>query len=128
MTIFRASFGVAFAGALLASGAAAAQEGAGQAAAPQDSAAQAGENIIVTGERPSHSEVSRQARDVTDIGSDIRDRPLARVEDRLCPGVIGLKRAGAELMIDRIRWNAERLKMWMAHYNYCQTILNIAYH
>ena len=124
MTIFRASLGAAVAGALLASAPAAAQDGG---AAPQESAAPAGDNIIVTGERPSHSEVSRQARDVTDIGSDIRDRPLARVEDRLCPGVIGLKRAGAELMIDRIRWNAERLHMWMADDTACQPNLIIAF-
>ena len=110
MTIFRASLGAAFAGALLASAAAAAQDGG---SAPQESAAPAGDNIIVTGERPSHSEVSRQARDVTDIGSDIRDRPLARVEDRLCPGVIGLKADFASLVVDRLRANAERFGLWM---------------
>ena len=38
----------------------------------------------------------------------IYDKPLARIEDRLCPGVIGLPQDAAELMIDRIRWNAER--------------------
>jgi hypothetical protein len=99
----------------------AAQDG-GQQAAPT-----ADDDIVVTGERPTHREVSRQARDVTDIGSDIRDRPLARIEDRLCPGVIGLKRAGAELMVDRIRWNAERLDMWMADDTDCSANLIIAF-
>jgi hypothetical protein len=121
MTTLRARLGAAFAGALLASASAAAQDAAEPAAAPQ------GDNIVVTGERSTHAEVSRQARDVTDIGSDIRDRPLARIEDRLCPGVIGLKRAGAELMIDRIRWNAERLDMWMADDTACQPNLIIAF-
>ena len=64
---------------------------------------------------------------MTDIGSDIRDRPLARIEDRLCPGVIGLKRYAAELMIDRIRWNAERLDMWMADDTDCAPNLIIAF-
>ncbi len=85
------------------------------------------DDIIVTGERPTHREVSRQARDVTDIGSDIRDRPLARIEDRLCPGVIGLKRYAAELMIDRIRWNAERLNMWLADDSNCSPNLIVAF-
>jgi hypothetical protein len=98
------------------------------ASAQQQDPAPPGENdIVVTGEQPSHREVSRQARDVTDIGSDIRDRPLARIEDRLCPGVIGLKRYAAELMIDRIRWNAERLDMWMADETDCRPNLIIAF-
>jgi len=97
------------------------------AAAQDGEAAAAADAIVVTGERPSPREVSRQARDVTDIGSDIRDRPLARIEDRLCPGVIGLKRAAAELMIDRIRWNAGRLDMWLADDTACRPNLIVAF-
>jgi hypothetical protein len=115
MPTFRAALGLALAGMLLAP------------AAAQDEAPQADDDIVVTGERPTHAEVSRQARDITDIGSDIRDRPLARIEDRLCPGVLGLKRAGAELMIDRIRWNGERLDMWMADDTACDPNLIIAF-
>jgi hypothetical protein len=120
MTTFRASLLAALAGALLASTPAAAQD-AGQGEASS------GEDILVTGERPSHAEVSRQARDVTDIGSDIRDRPLARVADRLCPGVLGLKRYAAEMMVDRIRWNAERLDMWLADDTGCRPNLIVAF-
>lgn len=122
MTISRAIFLAAVAGALVATGPAAAQDDVGQ----QDGAASGGD-ILVTGERPTHGQVSRQARDVTDIGSDIRDRPLARVEDRLCPGVMGLKRYAAEMMIDRIRWNAERLDMWLADDTDCRPNLIIAF-
>ena len=93
----------------------------------QAAAGQTDDDIVVTGDRPTRTEVTRQARDVTDIGSDVRDRPLARIEDRLCPGVIGLKRDGAELMIDRIRWNAERLHMWMADDTDCRPNLIIAF-
>jgi hypothetical protein len=100
---------------------AAAQDAAPAPAPPAD------DDIVVTGERPTHGEVSRQARDITDIGSDIRDRPLARIADRLCPGVIGLKREAAELMIDRIRWNAARLDMWMADDADCSPNLIIAF-
>jgi hypothetical protein len=126
MTILRASLVAALAGALLAVAPAAAQDGAQPDAQPPEAAPPA-EDIVVTGERPTHREVSRQARDVTDIGSDIRDRPLARVEDRLCPGVIGLKRYAAELMVDRIRWNAERLNMWLADDTDCRPNLIIAF-
>src|SRR5690606_40718358 len=62
-------------------------------------------------QRPTRSEVSRQARDISSSTGNIYDQPLARIEDRLCPGVIGLKQRSAELMVDRIRWNAERLDM-----------------
>lgn len=86
-------------------------------------------SIVVTGDRgkPNSREVSRQAREVSDLTSDIRDKPLARIEDRLCPGVIGLKREAAELMVDRIRWNAERLDMWMADENGCSPNLIVAF-
>ena len=33
----------------------------------------------------------------------IMDEPLPRFEDRLCPGVIGLEREYAELMVTRLR-------------------------
>ena len=87
------------------------------------------DSIVVTEdrERPTHREVSRQARDVTDIGSNIRHTPLARIEDRLCPGIAGLKRDAAELMVDRIRWNAERLDMWMADDAGCTPNLIVAF-
>jgi hypothetical protein len=87
------------------------------------------DEIVVTEdrERPTSREVSRQARDISSIAGDIYDKPLARIEDRLCPGVIGLKQGAAELMIDRIRWNAERLDMWLADDTGCSPNLIIAF-
>ncbi|HEY6815520.1 MAG TPA: hypothetical protein VI168_08280 [Croceibacterium sp.] len=114
MTILRAGLLAAASFALLVSLPAAGQDSGQAEAGQQDAPAPDGDNIVVTGERPTHREVSRQARDITDIRGGLRRRPLARIEDRLCPGVFGLKRSGAELLIDRIRWNAERLDMWMA--------------
>lgn len=70
-------------------------------------------SIVVTGELPTHREVSRQARAIT-APTGIRHAPLPRFEgDRLCPGVIGLKADYAALVIDRIRAHAERFKLWM---------------
>jgi len=101
---------------------------AGQESEPPPAAREEGDdNIVVTGERATHREVSRQAREITDIGGGIRRHPLARIEDRLCPGVLGLKQAGAELMVDRIRWNAEKLGLWLADDTNCSANLIIAF-
>jgi len=86
-------------------------------------------SIIVTEDRtpPTGSEVNRQARDVSDVPSDVYDRPLARVEDRLCPGVIGLRLDAAQLMIDRIRWNADRFDVRQGDDTECTPNLIIAF-
>jgi hypothetical protein len=46
--------------------------------------------------------------------------PLARFEDALCPGVLGLKQDAAELMVGRLRANAEMLGLRMAENGDCQ--------
>jgi hypothetical protein len=82
-------------------------------AQPADPSAEADSSIVVTGELPTHREVTRQARAIT-APTGILHAPLPRFEgDRLCPGVIGLKADYAALMIDRIRHHAERFKLWM---------------
>ncbi|MBO9517730.1 MAG: hypothetical protein J7493_06650 [Porphyrobacter sp.] len=87
------------------------------------------EDIVVTGrkEQPTSAEVSRQARDITETRGDLMYNPLARIEDRLCPGILGLKPEFAALMIDRIRWTGERLDMWMADDTDCSPNLIIAF-
>jgi len=95
------------AGALAAAAPAFAQERAGEPAADG--------NIVVTGRPeapPTAREITRQARSIT-AQSGLRESPLPRFEDRLCPGIIGMKADYASLMIDRIRANAERLDMWL---------------
>lgn len=83
----------------------------GQASEP--SGIEADTTIVVTGEQPTHSEVTRQAREITQP-TGIRYAPLPRFEgDRLCPGVIGLKADFASLVVDRIRANAEQFGLWM---------------
>ena len=86
-------------------------------------------SIVVTGriEAPPRQEVDRQARDVTVSGGDELHRPLARIEDRLCPGILGLKTEFAEYMVDRIRWQGERLDIPMAPDDGCDPNLIIAF-
>lgn len=69
-------------------------------------------NIVVTGERepPTERQITEQARNVSIIGSPLDD-PLPRFEDRLCPGVLGLKDDAAAYIVERIRHNAEQLKV-----------------
>jgi hypothetical protein len=72
-------------------------------------------DILVTGERepPTDGEVVEQARNISIIGSPL-DNPLPRFEDRLCPGVLGLKSDAAAYVIDRIRYNAEQFGLRLA--------------
>lgn len=79
----------------------------------QDSDATAADRneIIVQHGRPAdvtRGEVLRQARDISP-SSDHFEVPLARFEDRLCPGILGLQVDAAMAMIDRIRYNALQL-------------------
>ncbi len=69
------------------------------------------DTIIVRTGRPedvSRRDVQRQARDIAASGQHL-EIPLARFEDRLCPGILGLQVEYAMLMIDRIRDNANEL-------------------
>ena len=86
-------------------------------------------DILVTGrlqDEPSRSEVSRQARAVT-RPQNMYHGPLARFEDRLCPGIMGLKPDYAALMIDRIRYNAEALDLWMGDEEGCTPNFIVAF-
>ena len=77
--------------------------------AQSDSPTDDNENIVVTGKAATSTEVSRQARAITDMSSAIRHEPMARFQDKLCPGVMGLEADAASLMIDRLRDNAKLL-------------------
>lgn len=69
-------------------------------------------DIVVRGELepPTDREIAAQARNISIIGSP-RDNPLPRFEDRLCPGVLGMKDEDAAYIVERIRANAERFKV-----------------
>jgi hypothetical protein len=77
--------------------------------AQTEGAAETGDDIVVTGkieEEPDWTEVRKQARSVTQATS-IFNQPLARYNKKLCPGIIGMPLEYAELMVSRIRFNAE---------------------
>lgn len=64
-----------------------------------------GSEIVVRHGRPEDvtpAEIHRQARAITPSDDQLHI-PLARFEDRLCPGIIGLQEQAAMQMIDRIR-------------------------
>jgi hypothetical protein len=55
------------------------------------------------------------------------EEPLARFEDPLCPGVLGLKQDAAELMVGRLRANAEMLGLRMAADGACEANFVVAF-
>jgi hypothetical protein len=55
------------------------------------------------------------------------EEPLARFEDALCPGVLGLKQEAAEQMVGRLRANAEMLGVRMAENGDCQANLVVGF-
>lgn len=57
----------------------------------------------------------------------IMDEPLPRFEDRLCPGIIGLDREYAELMVTRLRENADALCLRLAGEEACEANVVIAF-
>lgn len=55
------------------------------------------------------------------------EEPLARFEDPLCPGVAGLQVEAAELMVGRIRANAEAVGLRLADETICQPNLVVLF-
>lgn len=53
--------------------------------------------------------------------------PLPRFEDRMCPGIIGLERSFAELMVTRIRANAESVGVRLADEASCDVNVIVAF-
>ncbi|MEL1249072.1 hypothetical protein [Aurantiacibacter gilvus] len=70
-----------------------------------------GNEIVVTGNNEDISvvQVQRQVRDIVVRQGNLLDSPLARFEDRLCPGVVGLSGEFAYSFNARLRANAEEL-------------------
>lgn len=98
-------------------GAACALPATAQAPAPNATEAKDDNPIVVTGKtgEPSHAQVFQQAREISRLDQKhLYIEAMARLWSPLCPGVIGLKPAAAEMMVDRIRANAARLKVKLA--------------
>lgn len=57
----------------------------------------------------------------------ILEDPLPRFEDRVCPGIIGLETEFAELMVSRLRMNAQEFGLRLASDGDCDPNLVIAF-
>lgn len=55
-----------------------------------------------------------------------RDVPLARFQDALCPGIVGVQQAQAEMMVGLIRRNAAELGLRLADTQTCEPNLILA--
>ena len=55
------------------------------------------------------------------------EEPLARFEDELCPGVLGLQQEAAEAMVGHLRANAEVLGLHMAANGDCEANFIVAF-
>jgi len=77
-------------------------------------------DIVVTGKvNAKPEEVQRQANAITNTSVKYRN-PLAMFQDRVCPGILGMPSAMAQIMVDRIRRNAEQVGLKTAPLGDCQ--------
>jgi len=56
-----------------------------------------------------------------------RDEPLPRFQDPVCPGIVGLRQDAAEMMVGRIRENAEELGIRLADAEGCEPNLLVVF-
>lgn len=84
-------------------------------------------DIVITGRaEPTASEVQQQARAVSRMGDYYHD-PLARFSEPVCPGVLGLPADAAGIVVDRIRYNAERVGAPVAPTTDCKANIVVAF-
>jgi len=83
------------------------------AATPDDNA------IVVTGKTEAKpAEIRQQAHAITRTAVKYHN-PLAKFQDKICPGIVGMPQGMAEIMVDRIRYNAERIGLDVAKEGKC---------
>jgi hypothetical protein len=97
----------------------ASQAMAREAQAPPDAQGSDDREIVVTGkEAETQTQLVRKARAISRVGN-YYELPLARFTTPLCPGISGMKPQAAAIMVERIRGNAERLKLPTARDGAC---------
>ena len=96
------------------------------ALAAQDSPAQGDIVVTAKGQPLDPTIVTRQAREVT-RETDIRSEPLPRFDGFACPGVIGLSREYAEILVGRIRMIAEDLHIPLAPNGDCHPNIFVSF-
>jgi hypothetical protein len=99
-----------------------------QAQADKDAKAGPPDEIVVTGkvEQPP-AEVRKQALSITQKAGPVYRTPLAQFQDPVCPGILGMPRNIAEIMVDRIRYNAEKIGLDVAREGKCQPNIVVAF-
>lgn len=103
----------------------------GQVISPDDlvkmRSSTAEEEIVVTGKTlPAPEAVKQQAKTITRM-DDFFTAPLAQLQQKICPGVLGLPADIAGIIVDRMRWNAERIGLDVAREGKCQPNILIAF-
>jgi hypothetical protein len=84
-------------------------------------------DVVVTAPgKVDSGQVQRQARALTRM-DDFHHEPLAQFQDPVCPGVMGLPVEFATLMVDRIRYDAERAGIKVATANDCRANILVAF-
>jgi hypothetical protein len=77
------------------------------------------DEIIITGKTEAKpAEIREQARSITRQSAKY-NYPLAMFQARVCPGIVGMPAAMADIMVDRIRYNAERVGLETAPLGNC---------
>lgn len=77
------------------------------------------DEIVVTGKAEAKpAEIRQQARAIT-AQSVQYDYPLAKFQSQVCPGIVGMPTAMADIIVDRIRFNAERVGLKTAPLGKC---------
>jgi hypothetical protein len=84
------------------------------APAQQTPPAPSSADIVVNARKAAPAEVHKQAIAITKMDDDPYRMPLAQYQDPVCPGVMGMTRDNAVLMIDRIRFDAGRVGVRVA--------------
>jgi hypothetical protein len=84
-------------------------------------------DIVVTGKPdPTARQTEQQARAISRMGDFYHD-PLARFSDPICPGVLGLPVDAAGIVVDRIRYDAERVGAPVAATTNCKANIIVAF-
>lgn len=77
------------------------------------------DDIVITGKAEAPpAEVRKQASAISRVTVKYRE-PLASFKDKVCPGIIGMPVEMAEIMVDRIRRNAEEVGLRTASLGKC---------
>jgi len=87
---------------------------------------EAGEDIVVTGARAATREIEKVARAVAPAGNLYRE-PLARFQEAVCPGVVGLSAAFGRSVVARIRIVAERAGIRLGPLDMCRVNLLVVF-